>query len=71
MGVSCLKKTGILDDCPFCGSKHAISWDSDCTFSDLGLEGDGLITFMHCIVCNTDMEFRIPYNDAETGEKHG
>ena len=36
--------------CYHCGNN--VIWDIDHTFEDYGLDGDGIITALHCSVCN-------------------
>lgn len=54
------KTKNILDDCPICGGKHCISCDSDFAFSDMWYEGECVVSNLHCILCNTEIELRIP-----------
>lgn len=56
-------------ECFHCGAK-AVIWDSDFDFSDLGLEGEGVIHFCHCTHCGAEIEYRISC-DTETDNENG
>lgn len=52
----------IVEDCPICHRKHSISWDSDYAYEDVGYDGEGTVSVLHCINCGTEIELRIPIN---------
>ena len=47
-------------ECPKCKTKDYMSWDSDVAFSDIGIDGNGVISFYECLKCGTTVEIRIP-----------
>ena len=46
---------------------RAVIWDSDFDFSDVGLEGEGIVHFCHCANCGAQIEYYISI-DAEEEE---
>lgn len=58
-----------LDDCPVCGGRHCISWDSSYAFDEIVYNGNGTVTMLHCIKCEAGIEITIPCKeDEENGE---
>ena len=55
----------IVEDCPICKGKHCISWDGDITYDDIGYDGNGTVTNLHCKNCGTEIEIRIPITDGD------
>ena len=54
-----------------CGAR-AVIWDSDFTFEDYGLDGEGIIHVCHCSNCGADIEYYISLNPEDTeNEKDG
>jgi Zn ribbon nucleic-acid-binding protein len=47
-------------ECPKCKTKDYMSWDSDVAFQDIGIDGNGVISFYECLKCGTTVEIRIP-----------
>lgn len=45
-------------ECFHCGEK-AVSWDSDFSFEDYGLEGEGIIHACHCNSCGARITYEI------------
>jgi len=50
-------------ECFHCGC-HAVSWDSDFDFEDMGYEGEGVVHICHCSNCGAEIEYRVA-NDKE------
>ncbi|MCD3276707.1 hypothetical protein [Clostridium botulinum] len=52
-----------MTDCWYCGAK--MIWNSDFTFEDYALEGEGVISILSCPNCQATAEFyhKIPEND--------
>lgn len=46
-------------ECFHCGAR-AVIWDCDYSFEDVGLEGEGLVHFLHCEECGAVIEYDIP-----------
>ena len=44
--------------CFHCG-EHAVYWDNDFMFEDMGYEGNGVVHICHCVNCGADIEYRI------------
>ena len=58
-------------ECFHCGAR-AVIWDSDFTFEDYGLDGEGIIHVCHCSNCGADIEYYISLNPEDTeNEKDG
>lgn len=55
-------------ECFHCGCK-AVIWDSDFSFEDMGLEGDGIVHICHCQTCGAEIEYRIPIEEEEAGQQ--
>ena len=51
-------------ECFHCGSNR-VSWDSDFTFEDVGLEGEGLVHFCHCNNCGARIEYYISLEEED------
>lgn len=49
-------------ECFHCGTISVI-WDSDFTFEECGLEGEGIVQFCHCTNCGAEIEYRIRIGD--------
>ena len=54
-------------ECFHCLSRSVI-WDSDFTFEDVGLEGEGIVHFCHCANCGAQIEYYIRLDDDEEDE---
>lgn len=54
-------------ECFHCCAR-AVIWDSDFTFEDVGMEGNGLVHFCHCANCGARIEYYISF-DAEADEE--
>lgn len=50
-------------ECFHCLQK-TVAWESDFSFEDLGLEGEGIVHICHCGTCGAEIEYRIP-DDVE------
>lgn len=51
-------------ECFHCLSRSVI-WDSDFSFEDYGLEGEGIIHVLHCADCGAEIEYRIKLSEEE------
>lgn len=51
-------------ECFHCGTKSII-WDSDFTFEDFGMEGEGIVHQCHCASCNAEVVYFIRTDDEE------
>lgn len=51
------------------GARKAVIWDSDFSFEDMGLEGDGIVHICHCQTCGAEIEYRIPIEEEEAGQQ--
>lgn len=45
---------------------RAVIWDSDFSFADFGIEGDGIVQVCHCTNCGAEIEYWIKI--GEDGE---
>lgn len=54
-------------ECFHCGFRSVI-WDSDFTFEDYGLEGEGLVHHCHCTNCGAEIEYYVPITDEDVEE---
>ena len=52
-------------ECFHCGHRSVI-WDSDFTFEDYGLEGEGLVH--HCANCGAEIEYYVPITEEDIAE---
>lgn len=55
-------------ECFHCGEK-AVIWDSDFSFEDYGIDGEGIIHVCHCTSCGAEIEYRIKLGDDEDGDQ--
>ena len=46
-------------ECFHCGER-AVIWDSDFSFEDFCLEGEGIVHVCHCSNCGATIEYRVP-----------
>ena len=44
---------------------NSVVWQSDFSFEDYGLEGDGVINVCHCANCGAHIEYYIPIGNEE------
>lgn len=44
---------------------NTVHWESDFTFEDYGLEGEGIIHVCHCSNCGADIEYQIRLDEEE------
>lgn len=45
----------------------SVIWDSDFSFEDFGLEGEGIVHVCHCAHCNADIEYFIREDEDDSG----
>ena len=58
-------------ECVHCGAK-AVIWDENFDFEIYGYEGEGVIRNYHCTNCGVEIEYRVPMESDEDGQKvHG
>lgn len=51
--------------CFNCG-QDTVCWDSDFSFDDFGLEGDGIVHVMHCANCGAYITYEVPIDEVAT-----
>ena len=53
--------------------RKAVIWDSDFSYEDYGLEGDGIVQEFHCTYCGAGITYYIPCESEELkdSEKEG
>lgn len=51
-------------ECFHCGHKTVI-WDSDFSFEDYGMEGEGIIHECHCTNCGASITYYISVEEEE------
>lgn len=51
-------------ECFHCG-KVSVIWDSDFTFDEFGLYGDGIVHVCHCTNCGATIIYEIPIDDDD------
>lgn len=54
-------------ECFHCGHRTVI-WDSDFTFEDYGLEGEGLVHHCHYTHCGAEIEYYVPITEEDVAE---
>ena len=57
--------------CFHCG-EIAVIWDSDFSFDDYGMEGDGIVYECHCMNCGASITYCVPFengDDDATGDR--
>lgn len=42
---------------------YGVVWDSDFTFEDYGLDGEGIVHVCHCENCGARVEYYVPTDD--------
>lgn len=55
-------------ECFHCGAR-AVIWDSDFTFEDYGLEGEGIVNHCHCANCGAEIDYFVRLDEEEEGEE--
>ncbi len=45
----------IGDRCWYCGGK--LCWDNDFDYADVFGEGEGIVTYLHCMDCGATVEY--------------
>lgn len=50
--------------CFHCGSQSVV-WQSDFSFEDYGMEGEGIIHVCHCANCGADIEYYVRVGDED------
>ena len=61
------KNTGTFE-CFHCGAR-AVVWDSDYSFEDVGLIGDGLVQVLHCAACGATIEYYLDFEEDEEDQE--
>lgn len=51
-------------ECFHCLSKSVI-WDSDFSFEDYGIEGEGLVHICHCCNCGAEIQYFVSLEDSD------
>ena len=46
-------------ECFHCGERKVI-WDSDFSYEDFGIEGDGIVHLCHCSECGAEITYYVP-----------
>lgn len=41
-------------------------WDSDFTFEDMGMEGEGIVNVCHCTCCGAYIEYCVSLENEDT-----
>ena len=54
---------GVARTCWYCSTR--LRWMSDNFFEELGLEGDGIVSYWECDGCNSTYEVSQPIPDEE------
>lgn len=52
-------------NCWHCGEDTPMIWGSDFSFEDIGLDGDGIVSFFTCSKCKCYAEVYLPFNEDE------
>ena len=55
-------------ECFHCGSQSVV-WQSDFSFEDYGLEGEGIINVCHCTNCGAHIEYYISLEEDDENER--
>lgn len=55
-------------ECFHCLQKTVI-WDSDFTYEDYEMEGEGIIHVCHCTNCGAEIEYMVPISQSEENER--
>ncbi len=53
-----------MHECFHCLAQSVI-WDSDFTFEDFGLEGEGIVHCCHCANCGAEITYYVPIEEEE------
>ena len=51
----CRKPMGKADTCWYCGGR--LIWQNDFDYADVFGEGEGIVTYLHCIECGARVEY--------------
>lgn len=51
-------------ECFHCGHRSVV-WQSDCTFEEVGAEGEGIVHFCQCSNCGAWIEYYVPIISEE------
>ena len=52
-------------ECFHCGER-AVIWDSDFSYEDYGLDGEGIVQVCHCTHCGATVIYYIPLNPEDS-----
>ena len=44
---------------------NTVYWQSDFTFEDYGMEGEGIVHVLKCGYCGADIEYYVPLKEEE------
>ncbi len=55
-----------MSECFHCGNKSVI-WDSDFSFEDYGMDGEGIVHCCHCTRCGAFIEYYIKLDEEGEG----
>lgn len=47
---------------------NGVIWDSDFSFEDYGMEGEGIIHVCHCANCGAEIEYYISLEEEDVNE---
>ena len=47
---------------------RAVIWDSDFSYEDVGLDGEGIVQFLHCDNCGARIEYYVDIDPLEEDE---
>ena len=50
--------------CMNCGSTKVI-WESDFDFEDVGIAGEGIVSYYHCADCGADITYAKPFEKED------
>lgn len=51
-------------ECFHCLSRSLV-WQSDFSFEDFGMDGEGIVHILHCANCGADVEYYISLSEDE------
>lgn len=51
--------------------EFAVSWDSDFSFEDMMIDGEGIVHMCHCNNCGALIEYYVPFKEGKDEDIQG
>ncbi len=54
--------------CWYCSSINSLCWNSDFNYDEVYGEGEGVVTFLHCMNCKAEIQYSLRTDELEDEE---